>query len=117
MTKERELEEAIQQNDINKVKLLLNNTNFNPIVEPSFNLVNASNSGFIDIIKLLLNDNRIDASQGNNWAIRSSYKRKQYHSVLVLWQDERVKKSLQNDDLKLYKELLKKDIKLKLSEF
>ena len=74
MTKERELEEAIQQNDINKVKLLLNITNFIPIVEPSFNLVNASNSGFIDIIKLLLNDNRADPSEHDNYAISNACK-------------------------------------------
>ena len=51
---------SIKENDIERVKLLLNNKKINPSSSNNRAIIISSVHGHIEILKLFLNDNRID---------------------------------------------------------
>ena len=71
----------------------------------------------INNVKLLLNDKRVDPSDDNNWAIKLASQNGHVDIVNLLWQDQRIKNSLENDDKELYNKLIKNDIKDKVKDF
>ena len=114
-------------------------------IQEQFNQAVKSND--IKNVKLLLNDNRVNPSDLNNWAIIEAsmgghtdivklllndnrVNPAAYNWAIInasieghcdivnlLWQDQRVKNSLKNDNEKLYNQLIKKDIKDKVEIF
>ena len=56
-------------------------------------------------------------SDDNNYIIRFAYNEGYLDIVNLLWQDQRVKDTLENDDKELYNELIKNDIKDKVEDF
>lgn len=99
------------------VKLLLNNPRFNPDDNNNEALLVAAREDHFDVVKLLLNDSRVNPADCENRAIRTDFKNRNTNIIKLLWTDQRVKNTLKNDDIKLYNELTKKDIKKKVIEF
>ena len=73
----------------------------------------ASQSNYIDIVKLLLRNN-IDPSKNDNIAIIASNNN---DIINLLWQDQRVKNTLEKNNFKLHNKLIKKDIQNKIGYF
>ena len=86
MDKQKEFKIAIENNDINKVKILLKNK-------------------------------KVDPSEYNNLAIRTAAYKGYFDIVNLLWNDKRVKNTLKKDNLPLYNQLIKEDIKNKVIKF
>ena len=63
----------------------------------------ASNNGHLDIVKLLLNDSRVDPSDRNNYAIRIASQYGHTEIVKLLLNDSRVYNKLKLDNNELYK--------------
>ena len=110
--------EAIGNNDINNVELLLKNEKVNPSKDTNYSIRLASKNGFFDIVKLLLNDKKVNPTDRSNCPILFAYQRGHSNVVDLLWQDKRVKDTLKVDDIDLYNELIKKDqFKEKVEKF
>ncbi len=108
----------VQENNIENVKLLLNNKNIDPCSHGNFAIQFASSKGYTEMVCLLISDNRTDPSDNQNFSIRFAFENKYFDTVNLLWKDQRVKNTLQKDDIKLYNELIKKEqIKNKVEIF
>ena len=108
----------VQENNIKKVKLLLNNKNIDPSSHGNFAIQFASLKGYTEMVGLLISNNRTDPSDNQNYSIRFAFKKEYFNIVNLLWKDQRVKDTLQKDDIELYNELIKKDqIKNKVKIF
>ena len=143
INKQLDFFKSIEDNNINKVKELLLHKRVNPaihnnkaILEASeygyFNLVKlllidprtnpsekkngmypisaASSNGHFEVVELLLSDNRVDPTVKYNFAIHFANIYKFSNIVDLLWNNQKVKNTLKNDDLILYYELINKDI-------
>ena len=148
MIKQKEFDSAIEKNDIEKFKLLIQDENVNPSCTHNYALRLSSKLGHTTIVKLLLNDKRVNyiddictafcraSEYGHievvkilltnkgftpaincNEAIIKSYHNGYDKVVQLLWQDVRIKNSLNEDDKELYGKLLKKDVQIKLGTF
>ena len=107
--------EAVKTNNIEILKKLLTDKRTNP--SDPYALSHAAKNGFFDIAEFLLKDKRVDPSSKNNHAIRKAFQYLQHDIINLLWNDNRVKKTLKKDSLGLYNKLIKKDVKNKLKEF
>ena len=65
----------------------------------------------------MLKDGRTDPCFNGNWAINLANNYENTKILLLLWNDKRVKGTLQNDNFLLYKKLIQQDIKDKIGEF
>ena len=72
MTKQKEFENAIHNNDVKIIELLLNNKEVNPSNKYNYAIGIASKNGYINVVKLLLNDKRVNPSDKNNYAISTA---------------------------------------------
>ena len=99
MTKQDELEDAMRNNNIKKVELLLKNKDVDPSINDNQAIIYASSVGYIilDIIKLLLNDPRVDPSENNNQAIKAASENGYTNVVKLLLQHPRVDPSSNNN--------------------
>jgi ankyrin repeat protein len=87
MTKEEELTIYIVENDIENVKILLNDKN----IIPSKNSIRySSENGYIEILKLLLKNKNINPSSGGNMALLCAAKYGHADIVEVLLKDPRI---------------------------
>ena len=109
MNIQEQFNQAIKNNDIKNVKLLLNHPKFNPADNNNWTFRYASMEGHYNIVKLLLNDHRVNPADNDNLAIRYASDRGHYDIVNLLWQDQRIKNNLQKDNEELYNVLIKKD--------
>jgi hypothetical protein len=73
----------------------------------------AINNNNINLVKIMLNDSDINPTDCKNIAIRYAYNKSQHEVVDLLWNDQRVKKTLEIYDLKIFEKLTSKDIKNK----
>lgn len=113
-----EFQEAVEQNNIEKVKDLLSNKKLNPSFNRNICIKYASSEGYSEIVNILLKDNRVDPAWTKNYAITAAYDNKYFDIVNLLWKDQRVKNTLKDDDPMLYNKLIKKDeIKEKVEIF
>jgi ankyrin repeat protein len=147
MTDNELFKNAISEQNIEKVKIFLKDENIDPsenenhsiriaIMVGSTEIVKlllegeriqfknrinilyiAATQGHIDIVKLLLNDPRINPAMDNNLTTRHIVGYNQPEILELLWGNEKIKSTLQQDDYELYSELTKQDIKNKISEF
>ena len=117
MTKQNNFNEAVENNDIEKVKSLLNDQRVDPTDSDNYALYISSTSGFVEIVDLLLKDKKINPSSYENEAIRYASDFDHIYVINLLWEDKRVKNTLKKDDLKLHDKLIQKDIKNKIEMF
>jgi ankyrin repeat protein len=91
MTK-NDLRTAIINNDIKTVTSLLTDKTFEPneIKKIHSHIVFSSKKGYIEIVKLLLNDQRFDPSEKCNWAIQLASEHGHFEVVELLLKDSRV---------------------------
>ena len=117
MDKQDQLKKAVKENDVAIVKLLLKDKAIKISTTQCFCLGIAAQLGHIDIIKLFIKDKRVNISENGNSAILFAYDEGFLDIVDLLWENIKVKNSLENDNYMIYKMLIKKDIKNKISEF
>jgi ankyrin repeat protein len=79
--------------------------------------LNAARYGHIELTKALLKQSSVNPTEFNNTAIIDAYDNKKIEIVKLLWNDQRVKNTLQKDHEELYDKLLNKDIENKLNAF
>tara|TARA_B100000073_G_scaffold228540_1_gene190633 strand:- start:1011 stop:1445 length:435 start_codon:yes stop_codon:yes gene_type:complete len=113
-----QFQEAVEQNNIEKVKVFLGNKKLDPSFNRNICVKYAVNKGFSEIVKLLLKDNRVDPACTKNYAITTAYDNKYFDIVNLLWKNQKIKDTLKDNNPMLYNELIKKDqIKEKVEEF
>jgi 2-hydroxy-3-keto-5-methylthiopentenyl-1-phosphate phosphatase len=146
MTKQEEFYQAVLDNDIHNVTILLNNHEVNPsddynyaiqysatmgnliitqliLKNPKFNykeavhrILSNAGNGNTEILKLLLKNKKIDPSCFSNFAI-NSLKDSKKEAIQLLWRDKRVKDTLENDHPKLYDKMIKEQLQNKINNF
>jgi ankyrin repeat protein len=82
-----------------------------------YTILNAAKYGHIELTKALLKQSSVNPTEFNNTAIIDAYDNKKFDIVKLLWNDKRVKNTLQKDHKELYDKLLNKDIQNKISKF
>lgn len=106
---QREFYKAILNNDIENVKLFLNNKKVNPRQNNNWAFELAVNTKNYNIVELLLIDNRIDPSDYDNYYIKFAFNKQYSNIVDLLWQNQRVKDTLKNNDINFYNALIQKN--------
>lgn len=144
MTKQEIFHNAIENNNILIVKALLQEKNAKPFmnvwaiehaagngyveivklllndkrINTSHHAIScASENGYIEIVKALLKDNRIDPTTSNNYSIKHANKNNHHSTVKLLWRDSRVKTTLLSTIPELYNKLSKEEVINKLKVF
>jgi ankyrin repeat protein len=147
MKKQKLLYDAISSNDIENIKLLLKSNQIDPSKDNSFAITSACNNNFCDIVELLLKDKRTSLNTQNNclisaveeglydvvklllqetkinpcvlknYAIRISNKNKNHRMTELLWNDQRVKDGLKENALYYYEFLNNKFLRNKIRKF
>jgi hypothetical protein len=97
MTKQYEFEDAINNNNIEKVKSLLKDKKINPSCKNNLALQLVSQTGNLDILKLILNDKRTNPSDKNNYFIQLAAESGHFQLVDFLLKDSRVNPSEDNN--------------------
>jgi ankyrin repeat protein len=88
--KECELKEAVKNNDINNVKLLLQENEIDPSANSNMSIRVAAEYGYTEILTLLLNDNRVDPSDYEDDAFRYAAEKGHLDIAKILLKDKRV---------------------------
>ena len=117
MTKQEEFEDAIFNNDIVNVKLLLKNKKVNPSNNYNWAIYFSSQEGYLTIVKILLQIEIVNPSDLDNRAFRYTNKDTNINIATLLWNDKRVKDTLQNIDNETYDKIKKENIKNKIKVF
>ena len=95
-----------ENNDIVELRILLN-----------VFYVSIKNNNIENII-FFLNNSRFNPATNRNFGIRMAAENSFSNIVNILWNEQKVKDTLKNDDIDLYNELIKKDkIKNKVESF
>ena len=94
-----------ENNDINKLRILLN-----------VFYVSIKNNN-IENINFFLNNSRFNPATNRNNGIRMAADNELYNIVNLLWQDQRVKNTLKNHNEELYNQLVKQNTKEKVDKF
>lgn len=87
---------------------------FNPSFNINYAIGVASELNNLKTVIFLLKDKRVNPADDYNYAILYTTDN---DIISLLWNDERVKKSLKNDGRDLYDELVMEDIKNKVENF
>jgi ankyrin repeat protein len=92
MSKEEDFLKAVENNDINKVTLFLNDNEIDPAYNDNYAILYACNHGFYNIVKLLLNDKRVGLARQKHRKIVLNSASKEGHIEIVklLLKDKRV---------------------------
>ena len=110
--------EASRNGHVEVVKLLLKDKRFNSLSHSNWTIEGAVESGHLSVVKVLLMDERFSPSNRNNYCIiYASATADDFEMVRLLWKDERVKETLENDNFKLYSKLILEDTKNKIGSF
>jgi len=81
--------EAIKNNDIERVKTLLQDKGVDPSAYNNIAIIIAAMNGYTEIVKILLKDKRVDPSAWNNQAIRYAAENGRMEVVRLLLRDGR----------------------------
>ncbi len=90
------LKKSCQSGYVSGVKLALER-GVDPSINDNFAIEYASKNGHLEIVKLLLQDERVDPSDHNNYAIRLALQNGHTEIVKLLLQDKRVDPSVDNN--------------------
>ncbi len=77
----------------------------------------AAENGFFTIVKLLMEDKRVNPSASYNWSIKQAFENKHYDVVKYLWKLNEIKETLKENGKELYSQLISEDIKNKVKVF
>jgi hypothetical protein len=117
---------AAENGYLNIVKLLLKDKRVNPAVCNNNAVIISSISQHLDITRLLLKDKRVNPTDEKNQAIfilfKKHYIKKDFsiepsEIIKLLWNEQRVKNTLQNHHPYIYSHLTNIDIKNKVGNF
>jgi ankyrin repeat protein len=89
--------DAIRENKIEQVRLLLQDPRVDRSVFDNFAIQMAAGKGHLEVVQLLLQDPRVDATANNNFAIRMAAGKGHLEVVRLLLQDPRVNPTDQNN--------------------
>jgi hypothetical protein len=118
MNNHLDLEEAITLIDIDKINELLQDENIDELTIYTSAFLKACECQHLEIIKLLMNHPRIDPSIYDNNAIKYFFNHEINNDVInILWQDQRVKDKLKNNDLNMYNDINEKIVNEKINGF
>lgn len=92
----QEFIEAIINDEIEHVRQVIR-SGIDPSINDNFAIKEASESGYTELVRLLLSDPRVDPSAFNDYALRRSAENGHAAVVLLLLQDERADPSAVND--------------------
>jgi hypothetical protein len=73
-------------------------------------------SNYVELVKILIKKIKFPEDE-NNYAILKSYEKNYVEMTNILWNDKRVKSTLQKDNLELYNKLTIENIKNKTINF
>jgi hypothetical protein len=108
---------AIQNNFIKEFNDLLHDERIDLAFDKNWAICIASDIGNIYMVKTLLLKKNVTPSDDDNWAIRHADRNEHKEIVKLLWQTEDVRKTLKNNDLKLYKKLVQEELQNKIIQF
>jgi hypothetical protein len=108
------IEHSAENGYIDFIELILSNKRFKIQKNNNFIVYYAADNNHFDIVKLLLSDKRIDPTTNQNAAISHSSKQK---IIDILWEDKRVKCTLENDFKILYDHILFESTHKKIKGF
>jgi ankyrin repeat protein len=107
-----------QNGHFNIVELLLNNEHVYASSSDCFTSLSwAAANGHLNVVKLLLKKSKINPTKYNNKIILNILKNSQCEMIKLLWNDERIKTSLMEDNVVAYNKLVKIDTQNKLRSF
>ena len=93
---EKEFEDAIFNGDLNKIKYCLNR-GFDPTFKDNLGIIRSVVYNDVKIVKLLLEDKRVNPSIRDNFPIRQASSNGRKEIVKLLLKDERVDPSSKNN--------------------
>jgi ankyrin repeat protein len=108
---------ACKMNNIRVVKLFLENKKLDVTINNNFSLRYSTFHSSIDVVKLLLSFEKSNPSDFNNEAIREAYQKENLELTYLLWEQQKVKDTLQKSDQILYNFLITQDVQDKLENF
>ena len=108
---------ALRRAYIPIIKLILEDERTDPVQDNNFALVISADHNLIDIMELLLKDKRILPEFNDNIAIWVADQKGNNDAIILLWNEQSVKKSLKNDYNELYRKLFVLDVKEKIIIF
>lgn len=88
-----------------------------PKVNPTSSILYLIHNRDIEILKFIMKDNRANLTLYENFAIRTAFEKEYFEIVKILWNDKNIKKTLKNDNIELYNNLIVKDIHSKIGNF
>ena len=100
-------------NNLDDIKELLD-TGWDPSTDNNFAIRYSCDLGYIEVVKLLLQDKRVNPSDWDNWALKWSYTNGHMEILKILLQDSRI--DLKNIDRDMYSEIFKINRELKLKK-
>lgn len=80
---------AIKKNNYVKIETMLNNPSFDPVIN-NYGIRKASKEGYIEIVKVLLSNPKVDPSVNNNEAIQMASNNGHVEIIKLLLNDPRV---------------------------
>ena len=86
-------------------------------IEHNYSFELAAEYGHINLISLFLEKDITDPSKEANQAIYLAHKEGHFNIADLLWSNEKVKSTLQKDNFNLYNIFKKEEVKNKVSEF
>ncbi len=90
MSKQEKLIQSIEDGDFKTFKLLIKDSEINPLENDNYAIRLASYKGFLDFVKLLLNDIRVNPSANKNESLLLAAKYGHIEVVKLLLNDSRV---------------------------
>lgn len=103
-----DLMDALSKKDIKAIRFLIS-SNVDLSQNDNYAIFFAADKGLNEILKLLLKQPNINPADGNNRAISFAYDFRDPKTVQILWNDHRVKETLEKDDPELYEILSLQD--------
>jgi hypothetical protein len=98
INRQLEFEEGIKNNDANVIKSLLQTKELiKPDNDYNWAIRESAKKGYVDLVKLLLNDNRVNPTEVQNYAIREASQNGHYDIVNLLLSDNRVNPAANNN--------------------
>ena len=119
----QQFEEAVKENNIEKVNYFLTNKIFNPAFNNSWAFRYSAKMGYLEIIKSLLKNKTSNPASSRNRAIKYASKEKHSEIVKLLWDDQRVQNEfkrtirLNSKEYNIYQEIKELVKKEKIKEF
>jgi hypothetical protein len=111
------LDVAVECCNLEAIELLLTDERVHARNQGGHFIIWAARQGFVTIVISLLKDPEIDPTFDGNSAIGTAHLNEMDEVVNLLWENKKVKNSLQNNYKHIYNELITKDTIKKMEHF